>query len=200
MIEENDKKLVDRICRGDMAAFQDLVEQHKKKIYFIAYDILGDYHEAEDISQDVFIKVFRNIKRFRKDAKMSSWIHQITVNTCIDVIRKRKSKPKISMDDGALSHIEDNPPVSSSMGMNPEKSAEAAIFQQQINNALQNVTPRERTVFVMRHYNDFKINEIADALEVSSGTVKSLLFRALKKLRKELAPLQKNPKLEVSYE
>jgi RNA polymerase sigma-70 factor (ECF subfamily) len=84
--------------------------------------------------------------------------------------------------------------------MNPEQSAETAIFQQQINNALQNVTPRERTVFVMRHYNDFKINEIADALEVSSGTVKSLLFRALKKLRKELAPLQGNPKLEVNYE
>ena len=199
-MEENDKNLVDRICRGDMAAFQNLVERHKKKIYFIAYDILGDYHEAEDISQDVFIKVFRNIKKFRKDAKMSSWIHHITVNTCIDVIRKRKSKPKISMDDGVLSHIEDNPPVCSSRGMNPEQSAETAIFQQQINNALQNVTPRERTVFVMRHYNDFKINEIADALEVSSGTVKSLLFRALKKLRKELAPLQGNPKLEVNYE
>lgn len=198
-MEQNDQQIVDRICRGEVAAFQILVERYKRKIYYLAYDMLGDQQEAEDVSQDVFIKIFRSLKNFRRDAKMSSWIHQITTNTCIDVLRKRKAKPQTNLEDFDQIPLPDNPAGTGSRFHSPEASAEASLLQSKINEALVKVTPRERTVFVMRHYNDLKIDEIASALSVSSGTVKSLLFRALKKLRKEMSSYKPTSSMEGSY-
>lgn len=199
-MEENEQNIIDRICRGDTAAFQRLVERYKKKIYFLAYDILGDHHEAEDISQEVFIKVFRSLRNFRRDAKMSSWIYQITANTCIDALRKKKSKPQVNLEDFNHVSLQDNLAGGGTRVQNPELSAEASIMQHKIQNALHKVTPKERTVFVMRHYNDLKIKEIAETLQVSSGTVKSLLFRALKKLRKELSTHRGKSSMEANYD
>jgi len=199
-MEKNDQQIIDQICSGDVAAFQVLVERYKRKIYYLAYDMLGDQHEAEDVSQEVFIKVFRSLKNFRRDAKMSSWIHQITANTCIDVLRKKKAKPQTNLEDFDQIPLSDSPAGTGSRFHSPEASAEAALMQDKINEALVKVTPRERTVFIMRHYNDLKINEIADALSVSSGTVKSLLFRALKKLRKEMSAYKATSSMEGSYE
>lgn len=199
-MEENEQNIIDRICRGDTAAFQRLVERYKKKIYFLAYDILGDHHEAEDISQEVFIKVFRSLRNFRRDAKMSSWIYQITANTCIDALRKKKSKPQVNLEYFNHVSLQDNLAGGGTRVQNPELSAEASIMQHKIQNALHKVTPKERTVFVMRHYNDLKIKEIAETLQVSSGTVKSLLFRALKKLRKELSTHREKSSMEANYD
>lgn len=199
-MEENEQNIIDRICRGDTAAFQRLVERYKKKIYFLAYDILGDHHEAEDISQEVFIKVFRSLRNFRRDAKMSSWIYQITANTCIDALRKKKSKPQVNLEDFNHVSLQDNLAGGGTRVQNPELSAEASIMQHKIQNALHKVTPKERTVFVMRHYNDLKIKEIAETLQVSSGTIKSLLFRALKKLRKELSIHRGKSSMEANYD
>jgi len=199
-MEENEQNIIDRICRGDTAAFQRLVERYKKKIYFLAYDILGDHHEAEDISQEVFIKVFRSLRNFRRDAKMSSWIYQITANTCIDALRKKKSKPQVNLEDFNHVSLQDNLAGNGTRVQNPELSAEASNMQHKIQNALHKVTPKERTVFVMRHYNDLKIKEIAETLQVSSGTVKSLLFRALKKLRKELSTHRGKSSMEANYD
>jgi RNA polymerase sigma-70 factor (ECF subfamily) len=192
--------LAERVCRGDMTAFQDLVERYKRKVYYLAYDMVGDHHEAEDISQEVFIKVYRAITGFRKDAKMSSWIYQITVNSAIDLLRKRKAKPSVNLE--GLEHLEprENPPGAGTAVLDPERQAEAALLQQHIHQALSQVSPRERAVFVMRHYNDFKIDEIADVLDISSGTVKSLLFRALQKLRRRLASFGGGGLSEVDHE
>jgi len=199
-MEENEQNIIDRICRGDTAAFQRLVERYKKKIYFLAYDILGDHHEAEDISQEVFIKVFRSLRNFRRDAKMSSWIYQITANTCIDALRKKKSKPQVNLEYFNHVSLQNNLAGGGTRVQNPELSSEASIMQHKIQNALHKVTPKERTVFVMRHYNDLKIKEIAETLQVSSGTVKSLLFRALKKLRKELSTHREKSSMEANYD
>jgi RNA polymerase sigma-70 factor (ECF subfamily) len=179
--------LVERVCAGDMSAFQNLVDQFKKKVYYLAYDIVGDHHEAEDVSQEVFIKVYRSLKNFRKDAKMSSWIYQITVNSAIDLLRKRKAKPSVNLEEFDLLEPHDNPPGTGTTAVDPESSAEAAMLQSRIQKALLKVSPRERVVFAMRHYNDFQLDEIADVLEISTGTVKSLLFRAMQKLRRELS-------------
>ena len=96
---ENEQVLVDRISSGDSTAFQEFVDRYKKKIYYIAYDITGDHDDAEDVSQEVFIKVFRSLKTFRRNAKISSWLYQISVNASIDLLRKKSSKPEKSMDD-----------------------------------------------------------------------------------------------------
>ena len=193
----DEKKLVERICGGDMTAFQRLVEQYKKKVYYLANDILGDHHEAEDISQEVFIKVFRFIKKFRKDAKLSSWIYKITVNTSIDVKRKKTKKTHIFMEDSQMESIQQDSSLTGTRINNPEHRAEVNMLQSRIEQLLHKVSPKERSVFVMRYYNEFKTTEIAEALNVSTNTIKSLLFRAKKKLRKELSIYQDKPQTRI---
>ena len=197
---ENEQVLVDRISSGDGTAFQEFVDRYKKKIYYIAYDITGDHDDAEDVSQEVFIKVFRSLKTFRRNAKISSWLYQISVNASIDLLRKKASKPEKSMDDIERADIQENLPGSSTRAQNPERSAEDLIIQKHISEALQKVSPKERSVFVMRHYNELKIREIAEILSVSPGTVKALFYRATRKLRKELSFYLGNPGLEVTNE
>ena len=197
---QDEQVLVDRISSGDSTAFQEFVELYKKKIYYIAYDITGDHDDAEDVSQEVFIKVFRSLKTFRRNAKITSWLYQISVNASIDLLRKKSSKPEKSMDDIERADIQESLPGTGTRAQNPEKSAEDFLIQKHISQALQKVSPKERSVFVMRHYNELKIREIAEILSISPGTVKALFYRATRKLRKELSFYLGNPGLEVSNE
>lgn len=197
---QNDQILIDRLCSGDQTAFFDLVAQYKKKVYHLAYDITGDHHEAEDISQEVFMKVYRAMKTFRRDAKMSSWLHQITVNTSIDSLRKKSVRHAKS--SGELDHVstDGNLVASGAHNLDPVQSTESAQIQNRISQALQKISPRERTVFVMCHYNGLKLKETAEILNVTIGTVKSLLFRAIRKLRRELSPFMNEYPMEIPHE
>jgi RNA polymerase sigma-70 factor (ECF subfamily) len=197
---QNDQILIDRLCSGDQTAFYDLVGQYKKKVYYLAYDITGDHHEAEDISQEVFMKVYRALKTFRRDAKMSSWLHQITVNSSIDSLRRKSVRHAKSM--GELDHVstQENLVASGAHNFDPVQSTESAQIQNRISQALQKISPKERTVFVMCHYNGLKLKETAEILNVTIGTVKSLLFRAIRKLRKELLPFMNEYPMEIPHE
>ncbi|UCH94173.1 MAG: RNA polymerase sigma factor [Candidatus Aminicenantes bacterium] len=199
-MKTDETKLVDRLCQGDLEAFQELVERYKKKVYYLAYDMAGDHHEAEDISQEVFIKVFRHIKKFRKDAALKSWIYQITVNTCIDVQRKKSRKPHVLMESSQMDSLQQASSWTGSTNTNPERLAEANMIQHRIQQLLHKVSPKERSAFVMRYYNELKTTEIAIILNLSTNTIKSLLFRARKKLQKELSFYQSNLQTEVSNE
>lgn len=197
---ENDQNLIDRMCSGDQTAFYDLVGRYKKKIFHLAYDITGDHHEAEDISQEVFMKVYRSMKTFRRDAKMSSWLHQITVNASIDSIRRKTSRPATSTAEFDKMNVQENLTAGGTHDFDPLQKTESAQIQNRISTALQKISPRERTVFVMSHYNGLKLNETAEIMNVTVGTVKSLLFRAIRKLRKELSPFLKESPMEISHE
>jgi RNA polymerase sigma-70 factor (ECF subfamily) len=190
--DKDEKKLVDRICGGDMTSFQELVERYKKKVYYLANDIVGDHHDAEDISQEVFIKVFRFIKKFRKEAKLSSWIYQITVNTSIDMKRKKTKKTHVFMEESQMERIHQAASLTGNSINTPEHRTETNMLQNRVEHLLDKVSPKERSVFVMRYYNEFKTTEIAETLNLSTNTIKSLLFRAKKKLRKELSIDQGN--------
>jgi RNA polymerase sigma-70 factor (ECF subfamily) len=186
MMLEDERQLLSAVQRDDPAAFQLLVDRYKRQIYYLGLDLTGNHHDAEDLAQDVFVKAFQSIRNFRGDSRISSWLHRIAVNTHIDAKRKKSANMTISYDDP-----EDDPgrfpaPMDSPVH-NPERKAESARVQQDIELALQALTPRERMVFVLRHYQDLALKEIADCMDVSEGTVKSFLFRAIKKLQKSLA-------------
>lgn len=146
------------------------------------------------------MKVYRALKTFRRDAKMSSWLHQITVNASIDFLRRKSSKPAISM--GELDHMsaQENLIASVTHNYDPVQSTESVQIQNCISQALQKISPKERAVFVMCHYNGLKLNETAEILNVTIGTVKSLLFRAIRKLRKELSPFMNDYRMEIPHE
>ena len=183
----DDRQLVERAREGDRAAFRVLVERYMKTIYAVALDMTGDHHDAEDISQDVFIKAFGALPGFRGRASVSTWLYRMTVNACIDRSRKKAwkaMKPKGTVLDKDMHQQKQNYSTLS----HPENEMERALLQQQIRRALDGLTERERAVFVLRHYHALPLKEIADCLNVTVGTVKSTLFRAIKRLQGTLAP------------
>lgn len=163
---------------GDMT-FRDIVEQHKRPVYALAYDLTGSHHDAEDLSQEVFIKAYRALPEFRGEAQMYSWLYRITVNTYLNKRRKKALRFRQLWDD--FSHE-----ASDGSTIRPDQEAEASTMRQHVEAALAQLSPRERSAFVLRHYQDQSIKEVAAAMDVAEGTVKSLLFRAIKKLRTTL--------------
>ena len=184
MIDEH--LLVEQARNGERDAFRQLVELYQVKIYRLAYDLTGNGMDAEDLSQDVFVKAFRSLQNFRGDAKFGTWLYRITVNTCFD----HRSKKSLSMST-PLSHTEQEddaaPREPAGTGILPDQAAEASLIQKNIELALEQLTPREKTVFMLRHYHDLPLKEIAETLEISLGSVKTLLFRAVRRLQEELS-------------
>jgi len=183
----DDRKLVERAREGGGAAFRVLVERYMKKVYAVALDMTGNHHEAEDISQDVFLKAYGSLPRFRGRAGVSTWLYRMTVNACIDRSRKKAwkaMKPKgIELDENIQQDKQSRNTLSQ-----PEHEMERTLMQQYIRRALDGLTERERAIFVLRHYHALPLKEIADCLNVTEGTVKSTLFRAIKRLQGMLAP------------
>lgn len=185
MTEEN--SLVDRLGSGEAAAFKELVERYKKKVYFLAWDMVRNQSDAEDISQEVFLKVFRSLKTFRKGSTLGSWLYRITYNVCIDHLRKKAITPE-SMKEAELEEVvRKNSILPRAQNLDPRHSAEKALLQRRIEQALQKVSTQEKAVFLLRHYNNLVIKDIAETLNLSIGSVKSYLSRAVKKIQKELA-------------
>ena len=172
--------LIENVRRGEMAAFQELVDKYKQKVYYMALDMTGNHHDAEDLSQEVFMKVYVSIKDFRGDAKLTSWLYRIAMNLCIDKSRRKRLK-MVELDD----KIHEKP----APGLSPDVAIQSQATQVQIQQALSKLPPRQRSIFVMRHYNELMLREIAEALGISEGTVKAQLFRAIQKLQKELGAL-----------
>ncbi len=187
MTEEHE--LIAGLARGDRAAFRELVETHKKKVYFLALDMVGNPVDAEDVSQEVFLKVFRSFDTFNREAKLGSWLYRITYNTCIDHLRKRAAIPEPVEDEILEAGFRNHPQVSGpSASTDPAVAAERAQLRERIERALECVSPQEKAVFLLRHHEDLALGDIAEALGLSVGSVKSYLFRAVRKLRKELLP------------
>jgi len=178
--------LVEEARNGSINAFRQLVELYKVKIYRLAYDLTGNSMDAEDLSQDVFLKAYRSLEKFRGDAKFGTWLYRITVNTCLDN-RNKKSLSMITPLSSTV-HEEDSSPLEQAgSSVSPDQAAEASIIQSNIERALERLTPREKTVFMLRHYHDLPLKEIAETLEISIGSVKTLLFRAIRRLQGELS-------------
>ena len=200
VIVNEEQVLVTRARGGDRLAFREIVERYKKKIYYLAYDLTNNHHDAEDLSQEVFIKAFRSINSFRGDSKFSSWLYRIAVNTSISKQRKKSYSAMQLEEDFENDKNPRNLNFHESSSQNPEKVAEAGVMQQHIRIALERLTSREKSIFILRHYNDLPFKEISHILKITIGSVKSMHFRAIKKLQKELSFYRQEFGLEGSYE
>jgi RNA polymerase sigma-70 factor (ECF subfamily) len=166
---------------GPEIDFSTLVEANKKRVYYLALDLTGNHHDAEDLAQDVFVKALRHLDSFRGDAKVFTWLYRITVNTHLNRRRKKALRymqlkedfARTEDDSGALPDADDR--------------AERSQMQKHIEASLDVLSPRERSAFVLKHFHDLTIKDTAAAMDVAQGTIKSLLYRATRKLREELA-------------
>ncbi|MBN2009340.1 RNA polymerase sigma factor [candidate division KSB1 bacterium] len=183
----DDNVLIHAASRGDASAFRTLVERYKKTVYYIAYDLTGQHHTAEDLSQDVFLKMYRGLGTFRGDATLRTWLYRVTVNTYLSQQRKKAFTALNFFSDHKKDDCDLTDVIPAEDEHSPEKMAEAVMMQTHIQAALNKLSPRERTVFTLRHYQDLSLKEIADIMDVRIGTVKSTLFRAIQRMQKALA-------------
>jgi RNA polymerase sigma-70 factor (ECF subfamily) len=177
-----DTDLISRAAGGDSSAFQALVERHRSMVYRVAYQFAGNHHDAEDIAQEVFIKVYRSLDRFRQDAQLTSWMYRIVMNACID--HRRRQRPAVAAPFGEeaeqrmLNTPEERP--------DPEERAYAGELGQVLESEIGRLPNGQRVVFVMRHHQGMKLSEIAEALGLAEGTVKRQLHAAVHRLRQAL--------------
>lgn len=176
-----DPDLITRAAGGDPAAFQALVERHRGMVYRIALQFAGNHHDAEDIAQEVFIKVYRALETFRHDAQLSSWLYRIVMNACVDHRRRHAQAPPPSGEE-ADAAIRSTP----ASAPDPETSAYGGELAQVLAGEIRRLPPGQRIVFLMRHHEGLKIGEIADALGLAEGTVKRQLHAAVHRLRAAL--------------
>ncbi len=178
--------IIEGMTRGDERAFRELVERFKRKVYFLALDMAGNPVDAEDISQEVFLKVYRSFGTFRKGAKLGSWLYRITYNASIDHLRRKGAAPEAMADELIESSAGSDAGLPRRGPADPAADLESRQLQDRIAHALDKVSPQEKAVFVLRHYEDLQLKDIALSLGLSVGSVKSYLFRAVRKLQKEL--------------
>ena len=177
-----DSELIDRAAGGDAAAFQALVERHRSMVYRVAYQFAGNHYDAEDIAQEVFIKVYRSLDRFRQDAQLTSWLYRIVMNACID--HRRRQHPSSAAPFGEEAEQRLRNTAEETPG--PEDCAYAGELGQVLESEIARLPHGQRIVFVMRHHQGLKLSEIAESLGLAEGTVKRQLHAAIHRLRGRL--------------
>jgi RNA polymerase sigma-70 factor (ECF subfamily) len=178
-----DNELVKRFQAGQVAAFNQLVIQYQHKIYQLTYSFVHNREDALDLSQEAFLKAFVALRRFKQKSAFYSWLHRITMNVCIDFLRSRRNVKSISLDTETASSYN---VLSQERRYSPTKNIEQKELREHILNAISALAPKQREVFVLRHWEGLLIKEIAVLIGRSEGTVKTHLFHATKNLRKHL--------------
>lgn len=175
---------------GDRAAFEELVQLYKDKIYHLAYRMLGNKQEAEDAVQETFLRVFLNLARYDEAQKFSTWIFRIGTNLCID--RLRKKRPNYSLD-AELPEGEGGDWYSmlASEDPSPEDQLVLSETQSQIRQAIDVMPDKYKSVVVLRYLQDMSLQEIGDVLDMPVTTVKTRVHRGREFLRKQLEKLEK---------
>lgn len=179
-------ELVASAKQGDEDSFRILVESNMKKIFKLAYQYAGNYHDAEDISQEAFIRAFNSLDRFRGESSFSTWLYRIAINCCLNYRRKRNTLREESFDS-----LNDKFPYASSQpkmhkSFNPEKELWQKEMMEKVENSLEGLSPKQKMIFVLRHYRHLSIKEIGKAMGCAEGTIKKQLFRAIINIRKQL--------------
>ncbi len=190
MSDHREEALVKRAKQGDMRAFEELILQHEKIVYNLALRMMKQSEDAKDISQEVFLKAYRNIRNFDERSRFSTWLYRITTNTCIDELRKRQKKPSLSIEEemdgeegGILRQI-------AAAGDTPEESLLRTEQKSEILQALNKLSPEHRAIVIFRDVQGLSYEEIAEILEIGLGTVKSRISRGRAQLKQEILKMR----------
>ncbi len=184
-MKENDSELINKAKTGDAKAYEGLLKKYKNSVYNLVYRMVRDVQEAEDLTQEAFIKAFNSLASFNEEYAFSTWLYKIATNNCIDFFRKRKlqtyslDKP-IQYKDSEIQHEIPDP------DLNPEKSILARERSNMIQEAIQTLPEKYYTAIVLRHNDEKSYEEIAEILDLPLGTVKARIFRAREMLNKVL--------------
>jgi RNA polymerase sigma-70 factor (ECF subfamily) len=195
-LPNDERALVAEAQAGNRAAFEALVRRFDRDVLRLALNLMKRPEDARDVYQEAFLKVYRNLHRFRFECSFYTWLYRIVTNVCLDHLRRRQARPEDQAPDSNHSHHEEN--VNDFFErqrehrptLDPERTLFGKEIQARITLAMERLSPRERVVFEMKHYQGLKLRAIGDALGTTEETVKNSLFRATRKLRIELGGLR----------
>ncbi len=174
--------------QGDAEAFGQLVDLYRDRVYGVAFRIVGNAEDAMDIAQDAFVKAWKSLPRFRGGSAFFTWIYRITVNLSLDHLRRRR--PETAGYDDALLHEDgDGAGWAPAAAATPDREAERAEIRARVEKALEDLSPEQRTVFVLREFEGLSYREIAAAMRCRIGTVMSRLHYARQRMRELLGDM-----------
>ena len=183
----DDNELIERFQQGDTAAFDTLFTRYQKRTYRLVQRYISNREDALDLTQDAFIRAYQGLGDFKSQCQFYSWLYRITVNLCIDFLRK-KSRSEVllydSDDSGELPMANIPDPRSDS----PAKAVENKELRAHIRKAVRRLPPKQRQIFILRHWDGLSLKDIAATVGRSDGTVKAHLLHAHRNLRKHLRP------------
>jgi RNA polymerase sigma-70 factor, ECF subfamily len=185
MMEKMIKKRIKQVKKGDQNAFGEIVEIYKNKVYQLCYRMLGNRQEAEDISQEAFIRAYVNINTYNQEYKFSTWIFRIATNLCIDRIRKKKPDYYLDEEIPGTDGLTMYSKVASSTPL-PEKELESLELQETIQKEIVKLPEKYRSVIVLKYIEELSLNEISEILDLPLGTVKTRIHRGREALRQQL--------------
>jgi RNA polymerase sigma-70 factor, ECF subfamily len=188
-----DDELIRQAQAGQRTSFDALVRRYDQSVLRLALHMLGNEQDAQDVHQEAFIKAYRHLGNFRFECSFYTWLYRIVTNLCLDQLRRRKSRredPATVLDASGdemdlMANITDDRAMA-----NPARELDRKVMGERIGAALEKLTPRERTVFELKHYQGLKLRTIGEMLSTTEETAKNTLFRATRKLRANLAELR----------
>jgi RNA polymerase sigma-70 factor (ECF subfamily) len=190
----DEQALIREAQAGNRAAFEELVHRYDRDVLRLALNVLRRSEDARDVYQEAFLKVYKNLHRFRFECSFYTWVYRIVTNVCLDHLRRRNSRPEdqapeATGEDETLPGDFFDRQKESRVGANPERYLMGKEIGWRINAALEFLSPRERMVFELKHYQGLKLRAIGEMLGTTEETVKNSLFRATRKLRTRLEGL-----------
>jgi RNA polymerase sigma-70 factor, ECF subfamily len=192
----DERALVSEAQAGNRSAFEELVRRFDRDVLRLALNLMKRPEDARDVYQEAFLKVYRNLHRFRFECSFYTWLYRIVTNVCLDHLRRRQSRPEDQAPEIHSNRMEEGPrdffdqQKEHRPALDPERTLLGKEIQSRIGRAMERLSPRERVVFEMKHYQGLKLRAIGDALGTTEETVKNSLFRATRKLRNELGGLR----------
>ena len=196
LANSDDCALVREAQAGNRAAFEELVHRYDRDVLRLALNLMKRTEDARDVYQEAFLKVYRNLHRFRFECSFYTWLYRIVTNVCLDHLRRRQARPE---DQAPELHPAQQEDIGTDFferqreqrpTLDPERHLLGQEIKKRLASAMERLSPRERIVFEMKHYQGLKLRAIGDALGTSEETVKNSLFRATRKLRNELGELR----------
>jgi RNA polymerase sigma-70 factor (ECF subfamily) len=188
---QKETELIIRARNGNISAFEELIYNYDKKVLALALKYVKNEDDAKDIYQEVFIRVFKGLKRFQFKSEFSTWLYRIVTNVCLTHKTRSNKREFISIhpdNDEEKENMNTGIEIMDSEPM-PDRVVTSTEISEHINNALELLSPRQKMIFILKHYEGYKLKEIAEMLHCGEGTIKKYLFDAVRKMRTQLSDL-----------
>ena len=182
-MERTEALLIADLCEGDETALAPLVEKYKRMVYRLAMQITKNHADADDVMQETFIKVYRSIRTFRKDAAFETWLYRIAVNEALNFVKRRERQRESTLETASEADYEAITRYRAQIANDPHVHAEKAELRHHVTEAVNSLSLKHRTVVILHEFEGLTHAEIASILNCSEGTVRSRLHYARKKLR-----------------